>query len=133
MTTTKLYNKAEKSGICVERFSMPCNRSASVVYNGRCFVAMDNELTGAEERVCLAHELGHCETMSFYNIYSPLDVRGKHERRADHWAISELIPKSEYYKALRKGYTQLNDLAEYFGVTPEFMEKAVELYSFKIA
>ncbi len=133
MTITKLYKKAEQNGVAVEYFPLAQNRSISALYDNMCYIAIDNELTAAEEKVCLAHELGHCETMSFYNIYSPLDIRGKHERRADCWAIGELIPKQEYFRALHKGYTQLNDLADYFDVTPEFMQKAVDYYNSKIA
>lgn len=128
MTTDKLYNTAERDGVKIDLFKLPLNRSVSVNSGNRCYIALDPKLTSAQERVCLAHELGHCETMSFYNIYSPLDVRGKHERRADRWAIKKLVPLSAYKKALRSGYTELNSLAEKFDVTPEFMQKVVEYY-----
>ena len=42
-----------------------------------------------------AHELGHCETGSFYNRYAKLDVRQQHENRADKWAIRRLVPMAE--------------------------------------
>ena len=128
MKTINLYNTADRKGITVERFDLPLVLSVSASNMQKCFVAIDNKVTAAQERVCLAHELGHCETMSFYNINSPLDVRGKHERRADRWAIGKLVPFSEYKKALKKGYTKLNELAEYFDVTPEFMQKVVDYY-----
>ena len=94
----------------------------------KLFVGLDGKLDGADEKVCLAHELGHCETMSFYNLYSPCDVRGKHERRANIWAIKKLIPKAKYFWALRHGYDNIYSLAEYFGVTPEFINKTAEYY-----
>lgn len=128
METNKLFSIAEKHGITVDRFSLPNNYSVSVNYSGNMFIALDNDISGADEKVCLAHELGHCETMSFYNIYSPFDVRGKHERRANCWAIKKLIPKSRYISALKKGYDNIYSLAEYFGVTNDFMQKAVEYY-----
>ena len=128
MTTNELYAAAEKGGITVERFSLPKSRSIAINENGG-FVAIDQSVNSAEERVCLAHEMGHFETMSFYNMYSPLDVRGKHERRADRWAIEKLVPKNDYVAALKNGYTELHELAEYFGVTEEFMKKVAEFYS----
>lgn len=128
MKTNNLYNTAERSGIKIDSFKLPLNKSVSVNMDGRCYIAIDPGVTCAEERVCLAHELGHCETMSFYNMYSPLDVRGKHERRAERWAIKKLVPLSEYKKALHSGYTELNSLAERFDVTPEFMQKVVDFY-----
>lgn len=128
METTKLYEIAERDGITVDRFNLSKNRSVSVKCEDSMYVAIDNNMTRAEEKVCLAHELGHCETFSFYNIYSPLDIRGKHENRANCWAIKKLIPKYQYKKALKSGYDNVYSLAEYFGVTTDFMLKAVEYY-----
>lgn len=128
MKTTELYKIAERDGITVDRFLLGSNKSVSVLMGKRLFVGLDGGIDGADEKVCLAHELGHCETMSFYNIYSPLDVRGKHERRANIWAIKKLIPKTKYYWALRHGYEDIYSLAEYFGVTPEFALKTAEYY-----
>lgn len=131
MSITELYRIAERDGITVDRFSLRLNKSVSVCTEGGLFVGLDGEIGGADEKVCLAHELGHCETMSFYNLYSPLDVRGKHERRANVWAIKKLIPKSKYFWALRHGYDDIYSLAEYFGVTPEFVKKTAEYYGAK--
>ncbi|MBO7519796.1 MAG: ImmA/IrrE family metallo-endopeptidase [Clostridia bacterium] len=129
MTTTELYRIAERDGVTVERFLLEKNKSVSLLLGKRLYVGLDGKIAGADEKVCLAHELGHCETMSFYNMYSPLDVRGKHERRADIWAIKKLIPRTRYFWALRHGYDNVYLLAEYFGVTPEFALKTAEYYS----
>ena len=79
----------------------------------------------------LAHELGHCETGAFYTPYSPLNVRGRHECRADRWAASKLVPPLELKKALSLGIVELWELAEYFDVTEEFMEKTMQIYCAK--
>ncbi len=128
METNRLYSIAEKSGITVERFDLRENGSVSVKSGSKLYVGLDNRISGAKEKVCLAHELGHCATMSFYNIYSPLDVRGKHERRAQKWAIKTLIPKHKLSKAFKCGYDNVYSLAEYFGVTADFMQQAVDYY-----
>ncbi len=129
METTKLYALAENRGITVDRYPLECNKSISMNLNDRLFVALDLALTGIDEKICLAHELGHCESGSFYNIYSPFDVREKHERRANIWAIKKLVPRYRYEKALRQGYDNIYDLAEYFSVSCDFMQKAVEYYN----
>ena len=128
MKTITLYNRAEKNGIEIDRRNLEKVRSFSLDMNGKCFVALAQNVTAAEERVCLAHELGHCETMSFYNFYSPLDVRGKHERKANIWAIKKRVPLTSYKKALRKGYRDIASLAEHFDVTFDFMKRATEYY-----
>ena len=80
---------------------------------------------GIRERVHLGHELGHCITGSFYNIHSPVDIRQRHENRADKWAILRMIPVDDLDDAVAAGCTELWELAERFGVTESFMRKAV--------
>ena len=87
--------------------------------------------TAAEERVHLAHELGHCETGSFYNVYSSLDIREKQEMRADRWAVSRLVPADKLRQALNIGIVEIWELAEYFDVTENFIRKAFEIYKKK--
>lgn len=128
METNKLYCLAEKQGVTVDRFNVSSNKSVSVKYGNNLYVGLDGELSGASEKVCLAHELGHCMTYSFYNIYSPFDIREKHEKKADKWAIKKLIPKTNYMRAVKNGYDNVFSLAEYFGVTTDFMQKAVDFY-----
>lgn len=76
----------------------------------------------------VAHEIGHCETLSFYNTYSPLEIRGKQERKADRWAVARLVPVRELTEALMNGIKEIWDLAEHFNVTEEFMIKAIEIH-----
>ena len=129
MKTNDLYSIAQQAGIQVDRIDLESNCSVALSLGDRLFIGLDNNISGAEERVCLAHEIGHCQTMSFYNIDSPLDVRGKHERRANVWAIKAMIPFCAYRKALELGFTEIYFLADYFNVTEDFMRKAVEYYS----
>ena len=98
--------------------------------DGSCAIGMDERVTdgGTQERVHLSHELGHCLTGSFYNIYSNADLRQRHENRADKWAIRRLIPVSALDDAIAAGHTELWDLAEFFGVTESFLKKAICLY-----
>ena len=108
-------------------------RAESLSYqdsDGECYIAMDPRhlFTLAEEKVRLAHELGHCETGSFYNRYATCDIREKHEHRADKWAIQELVPADELNKAVASGCTELCNLADYFDVTEDFMRKAICWY-----
>ena len=64
------------------------------------------------------------------NGVSPYDLISKHEYKADKWAIRRLIPKIDLEEAISAGHTQLWDLAEYFGVTEDFMRKVVCWYTY---
>ena len=126
-----LYALAQKQNIPVYRFPLPQTGSMSLMdEEGRCCIGMDEGVRdgGVQERVHLSHELGHCLTGSFYNIYAAADLRQRHENRADKWAIRRLIPVSALDDAIAAGHTELWDLAEFFGVTESFLKKAICLY-----
>lgn len=131
MNTNSLYNLAEKENIAIEAFSLNSREALSTMdSDGQCYVAIDPRKIAslADERTKLAHEIGHCMTGAFYNVYSPYDSRQRHENRADRWAIKKLVPETELEQAIAKGYTELWELADFFCVTEDLMRKAVSLY-----
>ena len=123
-----LYDLADQKAIAVLEFPMVQNGSMSVMTDsGACWIGMDPSIRdgGPGERVHLSHELGHCITGSFYNIHAAIDCRQRHENRADKWAICQLISVDALDEAVAQGCTELWELAERFGVTEQFMKKAV--------
>lgn len=127
----ELYQLARKQNIAVLRYPMAENGSMSVqLPDGAQYIGMDDGVAdgGAQERVHLGHELGHCLTGSFYSVYTAVDSRQRHENRADKWAIRKLIPVEQLDDAVASGCTELWELAERFGVTEALMRKAVCLY-----
>ena len=131
MQIQSLYNLAKQQNIEVLSWNMPQTESMSVMLeDGRCFVGIDESVRdgGVQERVHLSHELGHCVTGSFYNIYAAVDHRQRHENRANKWAIQTLIPVDALDSAIAEGCTEVWELAERFQVTEDFIRKAVCLY-----
>ena len=125
------YRIAEEQNIAVDRFKLSSREALSLMdLNGQCFIALDPSKIQSEADECakLAHELGHCVTGSFYNRYSSFDCRQLHENRADKWAIRQLITEDDLDQAVADGHTEIWDLAEHFGVTEQFMKKAICLY-----
>ena len=128
-----LYSHAEEKGIDVDWISMRRADSLSVeLPDGSQCIAMDpwKMDSVAKEKVALGHELGHCSSGGFYNRFAKRDVMQKHENQADKWAIKKLIPVDELDEAVAEGYTDIWDLADYFGVTEDFMRKAVCWYTY---
>lgn len=126
-----LYDLAGEHSIPVYWFDLYTAESLSVMQeDGSYAIAMDpwRMPTLADEKVKLAHELGHCETGSFYNRWAACDVRQKHELRANRWAYEKLVPEDELWEAMRRGYRELWELAEYFDVTEEFLRGALAYY-----
>ena len=131
MELSALYDIAAQQGIPVVSF--PLEKTGSLSYmddRGSCFIGMDPKIRdgSVRERVHLSHELGHCVTGSFYNRYAAVDSRRRHEDRADKWAIRKLLTVDQLDDAIAEGCTELWQLAERFGVTEEFVKKAVCLY-----
>ncbi len=131
METMTIYEIAANNKISVNFLPLPKSQAMSVcAADGSCHIAIDpNQLTNeADEKVKLCHELGHCITGSFYSIDNVLDLRGRHEYRANKWAIKQLVPIDDLLSALQRGITSLWELADYFGVTEWFMQKAYDYY-----
>lgn len=127
----ELYQLAEKQGHDIYWYSAPNIEAISVMdsMDGSCAIALNPykiEST-ADEKYKLAHELGHCECGAFYNRYSPVDLIGKHEHRADKWAIKKLLPKQELIQAFKNG-NYLWEVAEMFEAPEELVKKAMEYY-----
>ena len=131
MELRNLYALARQQNIEVIPFPLPENGSMSVMSDsGACAIGMDESVRdgGTQERVHLSHELGHCVTGSFYNIHAAIDCRQRHENRADKWAVQTLIPVDDLDEAVAEGCTEVWELADRFGVTEEFVRKAVCWY-----
>ena len=127
-----LYEYAENHNIDVDWCTMFRAESLSVRLNdGSCAIAIDpfKLVNTADETYKLAHELGHCETGSFYSQYAPFDERGRNEARATRWAIKKLLPFDEMRTAMEEGYTEPYQLAEYFEVPEDLIQQAVEYYT----
>ena len=131
MNVSDLYALAQQQNIEVIETSLPENGSLSIMdEQGRCYIGIDESVMDGDalERVHMGHELGHCVTGSFYNRYTPYDLRQRHENRADKWAILQLVQEEALDEAVADGCCEIWNLAERFGVTEQFMKKAVCYY-----
>ena len=131
MEILSLYTLAEQKNIEVASFPMKGNGSMSFMADsGSCYIGIDPSVQdgSADERTHLSHEIGHCETGSFYNRFAAVESLQRHENRADKWAIKKLIPVDELDSAVADGCTEIWELADRFGVTEDFMRKAVCFY-----
>ena len=133
MTTNDLYGVAEQECVEITPYRLQKRDALSLIdEDGRCYIAIDpTKITsGADEKTKIAHELGHCVTGSFYNVYSSCDFRQRHEVRADKWAIKRLLPEDELHDAVANGHTELWELADVFDVTIDLVRKAVSWYKY---
>lgn len=130
-----IYEYAEGQGYNIYWYDLGLDGLDSLsvmrISDRKCFIAIDplKLNSQADELVKGLHELGHCATGAFYNEYATCDIRQKHENRADKWAIEHVISSDDLDSAVAEGHTDIWSLAEYFGVTEDFMRKAVCWYT----
>ena len=125
-----LYDFAEGQGIKVYEYDMPKYGAMSIMdEKGRCFIGIDKEKKSkSEQKTMLLHELGHCLTGAFYNMYTPFCLRTKCERRANEWAIENYLPYDRLIDAYKSGISTDYELAQYFEVSEQFVRMAKEYY-----
>lgn len=125
----KLYKKAKENNILIEYFPMQKVKALSIP---RTIVINPLKINKkSEKKTCIAHELGHQCTNSFYRINSPLETKSRLEERATRWAVNELISAEDLKQAFKKGLTEVWQLAEYFEVTEDFIRDAVRVHKLR--
>lgn len=128
MKTYELYDRIAALGFEVVEVRTK-ELKASVFQAGYVFIDPSKFSSEAELRCALAHELGHIETGSFYNVYSLYDNWDKCEYKANKRAVEIMMPYHEVVRAIHKGCYTPWALADYFDVTQEFAQMAMDMYS----
>ena len=125
-----LYSQLEKDGIAVFDYPVEIADASTIYLNKRyaIFIDINQYQTAAEEFSALAHEYGHCATGATHSVCSSLDLIEKHEYKADKRAAHEFLKPDELQEAVEEGYTEPWELAEQFGVTEDFLRRAVYIY-----
>ena len=132
MEVINLYDIAEASGISVGFFPLKESKGVYIECDGKEYIALSDSCSPADEKVVLAHELGHCMTGGGYDLASGSLMRIRLEKMAERWAIERLVPLCELKTAIKQGDEAIPDLAERFGVTASFMSKVFEHYTSKL-
>lgn len=126
----ELYALADKKGYDIDEKSLPRSKTFSIqLDDGSCAIALDRDyIVDCKDEVSkLGHEIGHCETGSFYNADSPADERGRHEERANRWAFRRLVPPAVLGQLLADN-RDIEEISEYFGVPESFVRNAYNYY-----
>lgn len=120
---------AQKAGVYV--YGIGFAPAATLEVNGKFAVFFDpaRVQTTAALKACLAHECGHCATGATHVTASPWDIIAKHEYKANRWAIEAFLPYDALCRAMAGGCREAWQLAEYFDLPQEFIERALNHYT----
>ncbi|NLA43535.1 ImmA/IrrE family metallo-endopeptidase [Candidatus Saccharibacteria bacterium] len=123
----QLLKEAEEEGLKV--ISWPFHgKTKGLYYDG--VIAINKDLSTTAERTCiLAEELGHYYT-SCGNIIDTSDTNNrKQEVKARRWAVKRLVTLKRIIQAFEAGCRNMYELAEYIGVTEDFLRSAFATYN----
>lgn len=136
----ELYDMAHEHNIVIvnEHFS-DTKKAACIKSPNFEAVIMDKAAieTDSEEAILLGEELGHYKTASLYCVDEGYCIgasrvnRIKCEAAARRWAVKTLVPVSKLKRLINEGVVSYDELAGHFGVTPEFIQDALTVYTCK--
>ncbi|MFV0553051.1 MAG: ImmA/IrrE family metallo-endopeptidase [Anaerorhabdus sp.] len=108
-------------------------RSFSMELQQKLYINLDETQfeSEIEKRVCLAHEIGHCISGTTYTLNHSKLYRGSAEYKADYRAAQLLVPIEKLKECISKGIAEKYNLAEFFGITEEFVERTLYIYNNK--
>lgn len=95
-------------------------------------IALSKKLDTTAEKVCVfAEELGH-NRLTTGNILNQNKISNKkQELLARRWSYEKLIGLSGLVQAYKDHVQGLYNLADYFEVTPDFFQEAIDYYKIK--
>ena len=78
--------------------------------------------------VC-CHELGHAATGALHKVDSPYELAERSEYRANRWVAERFLSREEFTEAFKNGCGELWQLAEYFDMPQEDVQKALHYWT----
>lgn len=129
MNTKELYSLLEEKGITTHTVDCPLSKAISLNFNGTKFIGIDPSVLKNEydERLVLAHEIGHALTDAYYTKQDNPVFISRMENRANKKTVEMLVPKNKLDAVLNE-HSTVFELSEYFCVPEDFIKKAFWLY-----
>ena len=131
MTYDGLVSELAKEGVEVIEHKF-CSRALKGLYVDNVIVINYKAIATEKEKTCiLAEEYGHYRT-TYGNILNQKNMSNiKQEKRARNWAYEKLISLEKLIEAYEAGVRNCYDLADFLGVTEEFLQNALKRYTEK--
>lgn len=131
---TRLYNELSSMGVSLfsGRYDFDGEYDALVATKGDLlgmFLDIDRIRTVQQELVAVGHEWAHIATGSTYTMGATPAMIQAAERKATRAQIKKLLPFEEMRAAMEAGYVEPWELAEYFEVTEDFVQEAINYYT----
>ena len=128
MAACQMYEDLDRLGVDVVDLKLKANVAIAFFDD---FLVIDRTKckTSAEERTVLAHEAGHYLSGAFYLAYSPYEVKEQAEHKALAASYEKYLPPDKIEAAIRSGYTEPWQLAEFFDFDEEYVKAALRYWT----
>jgi len=123
----ELLKETEEEGI--EVIQLPLHEKTKGLYCDGTIALNKNIPTTSEKTCVLAEELGHYYTTVGNIIDTTYINNRKQEVKARRWAIKQLVPLKSIIQAFEARCRNMYEMAEYIGVTEEFLCEAFTTYN----
>ncbi|MEY9097035.1 ImmA/IrrE family metallo-endopeptidase [Paenibacillus sp. RC84] len=118
------------ASLCVEVYEQPMtSRNKGLYMDG--IVWLNKGLTSVDKACVLAEELGHHNTSVGNILDQSLIQNRKQEQLARQWAYEFMIPLEMIVQAYHSHIQDRYQLAEFLGVTEEFLQATIDRYTEK--
>ena len=124
VTLQQIYEEYEKADIPITHWK--CKFEAvTLEFEGDYGVFIDffKCTSIATQKWKLCHEYGHCTTGATHKLSSPYQLKAKHEYKANKKAALTFLPPQDFEAALKQGFCEPWELAEWFDIPEEQIVK----------
>lgn len=125
------YNQCQRNDVDIIPFIGCPNRAATVRADGFLTIFLDFDQiksTRLLRGICY-HESGHVGTGALHKVSSSPKTVDKAEAKANRWAAEHYLTVEDFRTAFAAGYTELWELAEYFDLPEEDIQKALHYWT----
>lgn len=130
METTSLYDVLENENIHYSNHKLINSSGMIAHYEDVIAIIVDEEKTNTtiSRNTVLIQELGHFYSGAYYKTNSPYELIDKMEYKADKKSWETFFPYIKIKELMKKGFTTVTQLAEYFDVEAPYMARCVNYY-----
>lgn len=130
MDSNELYKKMEDQNINYINHDLFSTSGMIAHYEDVTAIIVDDKKVKGQvaENTVLIQELGHYMSGAYYRTNSPYELIEKMEHKADKKAWEEFFPYEEIKELMKKGYTTVTQLAEYYDVEAPYMARCINYY-----
>ena len=124
MIYDSLLDEAYTEGLTIKE--RPFNTYDGRIKNKNIYLR--TSLSNIEKSCVLAEELGHYYTTVGNILDQSKDENRKQEYHARMWGYDRCIGLQGIIKAYKSNLTDIDEMADFFNVTPQYLSEAIECY-----